>query len=182
VAYHKTELGQEVLKNRALPLSPKQRAILIMADGTKDGAQLLALTAGMGSMVEDLTDLVVKGLIVNVAGGSPQQVAVRPVAASVPVPTAAPVVPVAPQPYQEVDIQSAAPRQADYKTAYQAGVALTSSLGFKGFRLNRSMESASDVGAIRGLRPKILEAMISKHGESKARDLMRDFDRALGLR
>jgi hypothetical protein len=182
VAYNKTELGNEVLKTRALPLSPKQRAMLIMADGTKDGAQLLALTAGMGSMVEDLTDLVVKGLIVNVAGGAPQQAAVRPVATPVPAPVAPPVMPAVPQPHQEVDVQSAAPRHADYKTAYQAGVALTSGLGFKGFRLNMSMESASDVGAIRELRPKILEAMISKHGESKARDLMRDFDRALGLR
>jgi len=183
MAYIKTDLGQEVLRSRSLPLSPKQRAILIMADGSKDGAQLLAMTAGMGSTVEDLTDLVVKGLIVNAAGAAPQPVAARP--APAPAPVAAPVAPppvVSAPAFQESEFQPAAPRVADYKIAYQAGVALTSGLGFKGFRLNMSMESASDVEAIRELRPKILEAMVSKHGESKARDMMRDFDRALGLR
>lgn len=189
MAFAKTDLGNEVLKNRSVPLLPKQRAMLIMADGHKDGAQLLALTAGMGTTVEDLTDLVLKGLIANAGSASVAAPPPRPAPELVPAP--APVQTPVFQPsqlqsqptFQDSDLQSAsAPKPADYKTAYQTGVALTSGLGFKGFRLNMAMESATDVDAIRDLRPKILEAMVSKHGESKARDLMRDFDRALGLR
>lgn len=180
MTFAKTDLGQDVLKSRTMPLTPKQRAMLIMADGTKDGAQLLALTAGMGTTVEDLTELVMKGLIANVGGAAPpvRAPAPPPVAVVAPQPVAPP--PPAPEPFMEP--VASAPKAADYKTAYQAGVSLTSGLGFKGFRLNMSMESAGDVDAIKELRPKILEIMVAKHGDAKAREMMRDFDRALGLR
>jgi hypothetical protein len=186
MTFAKTELGLEVLKTRSIALQPKQRAMLIMADGSKDGAQLLALTAGMGTTVEDLTDLVVKGLIVS--GQSPASSKIV-VGASVPIPTAKPAPAVAPAPVPlavvstpEVPAESATARPADYKSAYVAGVALTSGLGFRGFRLNMSMESAANVDEIKVLRPQLLEKLIAAHGEAKARDMLREFDRALGLR
>jgi hypothetical protein len=186
MAFVKTELGQEVLKNRTVALSPRQRAMLIMADGSKDGAQLLALTAGMGTTIEDLTDLVVKGLIGTGQGAAATKPSAPPAA---PAPAAKPTAPapVAPPPVAVVDTpevltEVASAKPADYKTAYIAGLALTSGLGFRGFRLNMSMESASNVDEIKSLRPQLLEKLTSAHGEAKARDLLREFDRALGLR
>jgi hypothetical protein len=182
MTFAKTELGLEVLKNRSIALLPKQRAMLIMADGSKDGAQLLALTAGMGTTVEDLTDLVSKGLIVTGQG-----VVLKPAAAPAAKPPAAPPVvpvpvPVAVASVPELSVEAAVARPADYKSAYIAGVALTSGLGFRGFRLNMSMESAANVEEIKVLRPQLLEKLVAAHGEAKARDVLREFDRALGLR
>jgi hypothetical protein len=174
MTFAKTDLGHEVLKSRTMPLTPRQRAMLIMADGGKDGAQLLALTAGMGTTVEDLTELVMKGLIVSTGVASP-----KPAAAPAPEPVMVATQPLAPEPPPE---PPAATRAPDYKTAYTAGVSLTSGLGFKGFRLNMSMESASNVDEIKALRPKLLDVLTSAHGEAKARDMLREFDRALGLR
>jgi hypothetical protein len=173
MAFVKTDLGQEVLKNRSVALSPRQRAMLIMADGSKDGAQLLALTAGMGTTIEDLTDLVVKGLIGTGQGAPPQAPKVMPQPVTPP-----PVV----EAWVEEPPETVNARPADYKSAYIAGVALTSGLGFRGFRLNMSMESAANVDEIKSLRPQLLEKLTAAHGEAKARDLLREFDRALGLR
>jgi ribosomal protein L12E/L44/L45/RPP1/RPP2 len=167
MAYAKTELAHEVLKTKSIALTPRQRAMLIMADGTKDAAKLLGLTAGIGATIEDLEALTSLALLQEV---KPPPIS-RPAA---PAPVPAPTPPAAARP-------KAPPAQADYKTAYLAGVALTSSLGFKGFRLNLAMESAGTLDDIEALRPKILEAMEKAHGATQAKELMRNFDRSIGI-
>lgn len=159
MAFAKTELGQDVLKNKTIPLSPRQRAMLIMADGKKDEVELLSLTAGIGGTLEDLQGLITQGLVVRVAGVP------KPVAASGPVEPAMPT----------------AKQAADFQTAYKAGVALTSKLGLRGFRLNLAMESAGTLDELKKLRPQVLEAMEKAHGATMAKQIMADFDTALGL-
>lgn len=159
MAFAKTELGQDVLKNKTIPLSPRQRAMLIMADGKKDEVELLTLTAGIGGTLEDLQGLISLNLIVRVAN------APKPAAANVSVAPAPPT----------------AKQAADFQTAYKAGVALTSKLGLRGFRLNLAMESAGTLDELKKLRPQVLEAMEKAHGSSMAKEIMSDFDTALGL-
>ncbi|MFM2111370.1 MAG: hypothetical protein RLZZ271_30 [Pseudomonadota bacterium] len=159
MAFAKTELGQDVLKNKTIPLSPRQRAMLIMADGKKGEAELLTLTAGIGGTLEDLQGLITQGLILRVAD------------APKPVDTSASVAPAPPT----------AKQAADFQTAYKAGVALTSKLGLRGFRLNLAMESAGTLDELKKLHPQVLEAMEKAHGPTMARQIMNEFDTALGF-
>lgn len=165
MTFAKTELGQEVLKTKFIALSPRQRAMLIISDGRKNEAELLALTSGLGATPEDLQALVSQGLIMRMVPAKP---AVRPKAVARPAPSA-------PAP-------AATPEPADYVKAYKAGVALTSKLGLRGFRLNLAMESAADVEELRTLYPQVLEAMEKAHGTTMARQMVQEFHHTLGLR
>ena len=49
--------------------------------------------------------------------------------------------------------------QQRYQDAYPIATRLTASLGLKGFRLNLAVEAASNYDELRGLAPKIREAV-----------------------
>ncbi|RYY80415.1 MAG: hypothetical protein EOO24_43295 [Comamonadaceae bacterium] len=59
----KTEAGQQVLKDRSVPLTACQRAALIMLDGRRTVAQVLAATAAAGVTQDDIDRLLALGLV-----------------------------------------------------------------------------------------------------------------------
>lgn len=141
--FAKTEVGQQVLKDRSIQLTPRQRSAFIMFDGKRSLADVLAATKAMGIVAEDVQKLVELGLLEEIASANPA-----------PIPTSAP--PSAPE--------SAAPAlagtsgrsaQQRYQDAYPIATRLTASLGLRGFRLNLAVEAAASYEQLLELAPKI---------------------------
>lgn len=128
----KTLAGQQVLKDRSVALSPRQRMALIMFDGKRSMADVLAATAAAGVTQEDLDKLAELGLI-EPGGGHDDT---------------------APAPF--VDLRSP---QERYMEAYPIATQLTSGLGLKGLRLNLAVEQAASIDELEALAPRILEAV-----------------------
>ncbi len=70
LVYSKTELGQKEIQSRALGLTPKIRSTLILVDGKRTGADLLALTGA--DNVASLAQLLEVGCIEGVEPRSAQ--------------------------------------------------------------------------------------------------------------
>ena len=73
----KTHAGQQVLKDRSVTLTPRQRAVFILVDGKRSIDDILQATAAAGVTREDLDRLFELGLVVDSA---PAQI--RPVVAA----------------------------------------------------------------------------------------------------
>jgi hypothetical protein len=58
----KTELGHQVLKDRSVALSPRQRAAFIMVDGRRTVDQILRASQAAGVTAEDIDRLVQTGV------------------------------------------------------------------------------------------------------------------------
>lgn len=71
----KTPAGQQVLKDRSVPLTLRQRAALIVIDGRRTLAELLE---GAGVTAEDLQRLFQLGLVAETAGGLGEATAPAP--------------------------------------------------------------------------------------------------------
>src|SRR4051812_40497698 len=61
--YIKTEKGQQVLKDRSVQLTPRQRSAFIMCDGKNSVQQVLAATSAMGITPDDIDQMVALGLL-----------------------------------------------------------------------------------------------------------------------
>ncbi|MBN8746285.1 Uncharacterised protein [Xylophilus ampelinus] len=149
----KTEMGQQVLKDRSVRLTPRQRSAFILFDGKRSVAEVLA--AGMGVAQEDVDQLVDLGLLGRLAGPVSESV--------VGAPTAEPTAPAT-----EVSSTSSAPAAATadgrsaqqrYQDAYPVATRLTASLGLRGFRLNLAVEAATTYEELAALAPKIKSAV-----------------------
>ncbi|MGZ5785881.1 MAG: hypothetical protein ACXWJM_08160, partial [Ramlibacter sp.] len=68
----KTEAGHQVMKDRSVPLTPRQRSALIMFDGKRTLNEVLASTGATGVTREDVDHLFKLGLIIDSA---PQETA-----------------------------------------------------------------------------------------------------------
>ncbi|MBA2964108.1 MULTISPECIES: hypothetical protein [Ramlibacter] len=134
----KTDLGQRVLKDRSVPLTPRQRAAFILCDGRNTVDQVLAATASVGVTREDIDHLLQENLL-EPAGPAP--------AAATPA-AAAPV--------------SDRTAQQRYQEAYPVATRLTAGLGLRGFRLNLAVEGATNFEQLRELAPRIREAVGDK--------------------
>ena len=64
----KTEAGHQALKDRSIPLSPRQRSAFILFDGKRSVDDVLA--AGMGIVREDIDQMVGLGVLAPVAGSA----------------------------------------------------------------------------------------------------------------
>lgn len=158
--YSKTDLGQQVIKDRSVGLSPKQRSALILFDGKRSTPDVLQATAAMGVTVEDVRHLLDQGLIgirADVAAATPSQAVPEPVAAAT---VRSPL-------FEEtLDERDTVQR---YRDAYPVAIRLTSGLGLRGFRLNLAVEAAADYDALRRVAPKIKEAVgLLKYAELAA--------------
>lgn len=131
----KTEAGQRVLKDRSIPLTPRQRAAFILCDARHTLDHVLAVTKAVGVTREDIQHLLDLGLIAEQA--DEKEVAAQEAAKAL----------------HERD-----PQQR-YKDAYPIATRLTASLGLKGFRLNLAIEHALNYEQLRELAPKIREAV-----------------------
>ena len=152
--YSKTEAGQQVVKDRSVPLTPRQRSAFILFDGKRSVAQVLAATTGLGASAEDVQYLVDHGLLVAAAG---QPAAAAPPSTSAAAATvAAPAVAVEAAPAVSDSGRSA---QQRYQDAYPIATQLTAGLGLRGFRLNLAVEAAVNYEKLQELAPKIREAV-----------------------
>ena len=135
----KTEAGHQALKDRSIPLSPRQRSAFILFDGKRSVDDVLA--AGMGILREDIDQMVGLGVL-------------EPVAGSATAPAEAAAAAAAP-----AQGSSGRSRQQRYKDAYPIATQLTGSLGLKGFRLNLQVEGTTSYEDLLALAPKIRAAV-----------------------
>lgn len=176
----KTEAGQQVLKDRSVRLSPRQRSAFILFDGKRSVDEVIA--AGMGITGEDIDQMISLGLLgravagseaASTANASAQTVAAQSaVAAAMPDPAASAgqVIGAA---LTEPDSASGHSAQQRYQEAYLIATQLTGNLGLRGFRLNLSVEGTTNYEELVALAPKIRAAV----GPEKSAPL----DRALGI-
>jgi hypothetical protein len=138
----KTEKGHQVLKDRSVPLTPRQRSAFILVDGKRTLDQVLAATAPAGVTREDIDKLFELGLI---ADPSPQVTASE--------------VAMAQAQADAVEHHKHRTPQERYAEAYPIATQLTASLGLRGFRLNLAVEAAGNYEELLEVAPKIRDAV-----------------------
>jgi hypothetical protein len=138
----KTEIGHRVMKDRSIPLTPRQRSAFILVDGKRTLDQVLAATAATGVTREDIDHLFELGLITDSA---PQETAAEEAAAEA----------------QAAAIEHHKHRtpQERYAEAYPIATRLTAALGLRGFRLNLAVEGATNYEQLLAVAPRIKEAV-----------------------
>lgn len=164
--YAKTELGQRFFKARDPVLTPRQRSAFILFDGVRRLEEVLLATTALGITQADVRHMLESGLLAPVISAAVQ-------------PAAAPM-PKGLEPFEEgepaVDFSlsllpqdSARSERQRFNDAYPVAVALTASLGLRGFRLNLAVEAAGNYQALLAVAPRIREAV----GTSQYRALER---------
>lgn len=166
--YRKSAKGRQVLKDRSVALPPRQRMAFVLFDGEKSLAQIGELTRGIGVTSADIEALIRLGLI--------ELVEVQSVASSITTTSS----------YTEIGslgdiltptgavtnapstVVPESEHQTRYATAYPIAVAITSSLGLRGFKLNLAVESAMGYKDLVALLPRIIELA----GREKCHDLV----------
>jgi hypothetical protein len=138
----KTELGHQVMKDRSVPLTPRQRSAFILFDGKRTLDQILTATAPVGVTREDIDKLFELGLVVDVA---PEQTAVEEAKAHAQA--------------EAIEHHKHRTPQERYAEAYPIATALTASLGLRGFRLNLAVEAAGTYEKLLEVAPKIRDAV-----------------------
>lgn len=139
----KTQTGHQTLKDRSVPITPRQRSAFILFDGKRSVDDVLVLASGMGVVREDIDQLVALGLL-------------EPAAGSEAVPAGAAKTADAPAPAPGSSGRS---KQQRYKDAYPIATQLTGSLGLMGFRLNLQVEGTTSYDDLVALAPKIRAAV-----------------------
>ena len=138
----KTEAGHQVIKDRSVPLTPRQRSALILVDGKRTLEQLLAATTAAGVARADVDKLFELGLIRDSAPQATAAQAAQAVAHA-----------------EAVQTHKQRSPQERYAEAYPIATRLTAGLGLRGFRLNLAVEAASSYEALVELAPKIRDAV-----------------------
>jgi len=147
----KTEAGQQVFKDRSMPLSPRQRTAFILFDGKRSVDEVLA--AGNGIAREEIDQMVDLGLLQSVAGA-------KAAALKAPEPSAAGKAPEVAKPKPAEPAPAAGrSKQQRYKDAYPIATQLTGALGLMGFRLNLQVEGTTSYEDLVALAPKIRAAV-----------------------
>jgi len=129
----KTEAGLRVLRDRSIPLSPRQRSAFILFDGRRSVGEVLAATASIGVTGEDIAQLFDAGLLAAGGGASPCTASSEEVGAA----------------------DEPGEGQQRYQRAYPIATRLTAGLGLRGFRLNLAIEAAGSYEKLRALAPQI---------------------------
>jgi hypothetical protein len=138
----RTELGHQVVKDRSVSLTPRQRAALILIDGRRTMDELQAAMATAGISAQELDRLLELALVFD------------------PNPEATAAAAKAKAKAMEAELQhSHRSEQERYAEAYRVATQLTASLGLRGFRLNLAVEAASDYNSLRDLAGRIREAV-----------------------
>lgn len=167
--YAKTELGQRLFKARDPVLTPRQRSAFILFDGVRPLDEVLLATTALGITQADVRHMLEAGLLAPVNPVAPQAVSG---ASSQP-----------PEPFEEgesaVDISlsllpqdSARTERQRFNDAYPVAVALTASLGLRGFRLNLAVEAAGNYQALLAVAPRIREAVGASRYQALERALL----------
>lgn len=129
----KTEEGQQAFKARSAQLAGKLRSAYLLFDGQRTVQDVLRATQGLGVTQQDIDAMLQAGLLQKA------------------MPTTLQLTPAA-QP-------STRTAQERYRDAYPLAVELTGHLGLKGFRLNFSVEGATNYEELLTVVPQIKEAV-----------------------
>ena len=141
----KTETGVQVMKDRSVALSPRQRSAFILFDGKRTLDDVLEATAAIGIGRGDIDHLVSLGLVCDPVPRS-----------DLPEPFHADTIPAALAGLPEAP---ARPPQQRYQDAYPIAIQLTSSIGLRGVWLNLAVEGAGSYEQLAALAPRIREAV-----------------------
>jgi hypothetical protein len=128
----RTAAGQQVLKDRSLPLTPRQRAALRLADGERSVSDVLHAAAAAGVTPEDIERLFELNLLFVPARAA----ALRPAA----------------------DAAGTTPQQR-YAMAHPIALQLAAGLGLRGLRLSLAVEAASCYEDLLGLSARLRQAV-----------------------
>ena len=142
----KTEAGLQVLKDRSVRLTPRQRSAFILFDGKRSVAEVLQASQGQQHDVDTLVSL---GLL-----GRPAE----PTAAAFTAGVDSSIATTAASSLAEI-AEPERSAQERYQAAYPIATQLTASLGLRGFRLNLAVEAASTCEELLALAPKIRAAV-----------------------
>jgi len=134
----KTDLGLRVIQDKSIPLTPRQRAALILVDGKRSLAELQAAMTAAGIAQSELDRLFELDLVHD---AKPEATAAQRAAEEA---------------AQRHKKRGARERYAE---AYPIATKLTASLGLRGFRLNLAVEAAGSYEDLLALAPKIREAV-----------------------
>ena len=170
----KTEAGSAEIRERGHALTRQARTLLLLADGTRSGEQLLGMV--QGSSASDLTLLLQSGLLVETSAGRSSRSA-----AAAPAPSAASSGPVSVPPPVEPPSAADEPITAlGYQELYDSLNALSKEqLGlFKGYKFALEIEKASGIDELRIVAQQLVEEVQKAKGDSAAQMVRR----ALGLR
>ena len=137
----KTEIGHQVMKDRSVALTPKQRAAFILFDGKRTLEDVVQATSSVGVTREEIDKLFELGLIAN-AG-----------------PLATPVAPVPSAQANAATQGGQRTTRERYAEAYPIASKLTASLGLRGFRLNLAVEGATNFEDLLQVAPRIRDAV-----------------------
>lgn len=181
--FFKTEKGLQVLKDRSVRLTPRQRSAFILFDGTRNVAEVLQASQGLP---EDVALLVQLGLLAQAAGeGDAGDAAEAEPVIEIHAHSVLPVLPAlqsTPEQGREPVLHDAPWRQAPaspssapspstvappfglttkqrFQRAYPLATQLTASLGARGLRLNLAAEAATTLEQLIRLRPRIRAAL-----------------------
>ncbi len=153
--YTKSETGHQVIKDRSVPLSPRQRSAFILFDGKRSVDNVLAATAGLGVTREDVQYMADQGLLVARPSASPAPLAAAAAPVAPPIAGGAEAPPASAAPAATSDRSA----QQRYQDAYPIATQLTAGLGLRGFRLNLAVEGAGSFEKLLELAPKIRDAV-----------------------
>jgi hypothetical protein len=143
----KTTIGLQVLKDRSVPLTARQRSAFILFDGHRSIADVLRATSGLAVTGFDIDNLISLGLLEE-AALEEEAILSAPASGT-----------------QWTGLSS----EDRYLRGYAEAIRLTSGLGLRGFRLNLAVEGAADSKALLALLPRLQDAL----GEENCRELQR---------
>ena len=140
--YVKTDAGKDAIKAHNNLLNSKQRTGLILINGERPLVDILKMVSGIGFTMDDVSQLVELGLIVELPASAPTISKLVKLAAAEPLGG-----------FVEMDVA-----QSRYKLAYPLATQLTAGMGLRGFRLNLAVEAAGSYSQLVQLFPKIKDA------------------------
>lgn len=135
----KTEAGVQVMKDRSVALSPRQRSAFILFDGKRAVDDILAATAPIGVSRKDLDQLVDLGLLVDPAERMSADTIPMGLTGSRP--------------------HTSRPAPQRYADAYPIAVQLTLAAGSPAFHLGIAVAEAGNYEQLLALAPMIREAV-----------------------
>ena len=138
----KTELGTQVMQQRSIALTPRQRSALILVDGKRTLAELRSAMVTAGIAQQDLDRLFELELVCD---KEPAATAVQRA-----------VVEAAERASRKHKQRTPSERYAE---AYPIATKLTASLGLRGLRLNLAVEAAGSYEDLVALAPRIRDAV-----------------------
>ena len=154
----KTEAGQREIRDRAVDLARSARTVLVLADGTRDREQLLAMVKG--STLQDIDALLKAGLVAEGGGAAAEADKPKPAKSA----AAAATAPATALGFKELyDCLTEMIRE-------QMGV-------LKAFKYTLDVEKASTVDDLRAVAQRFIDDVQKQKGDSAA-NMVR---RALGM-